>query len=79
MRVKIREQNDRLNGHYVFEPGDGTCYDIITAPDPYGGILVIWPNYVTYRYHRGDCLKHLHGQKNQWTHDAIWSFMEALE
>lgn len=64
--------------YHDFQPGDGTRYSIVCAPDPHGGTLVIWPGYVTYRYHRGDILKHLHGEQNDYTHKAIWEYLEAL-
>lgn len=65
--------------HHDIQPGDGTRYDFVTFPDPYGGVLVVWPGHVTYRYFRGDCLQHLHGEQNSWTHDAIWNHLESID
>ena len=62
--------------HCIFQPGDGTCYDILCVDDPYGGILVIWPNQSTWRYHEGDQLKFLHGVNNEYTRKAIWNYLE---
>ena len=66
-------------GHFDFQPGDGTRYDIVTVPDPYGGVLVIWPGQSTWRYYRGDYLKFLHGDNNKWTQKAIFNYLEALD
>ena len=74
------EPLDGVDGEcYSFQPGDGTCYDIVCVNDPHGGVLVIWPGHVTYRYHRGDRLKHLHGDKNKFTDEAIKNFMDGLQ
>jgi len=62
--------------HCIFQPGDGTCYDIVCVDDPYGGVLVIWPGQSTWRYHEGDRLKFLHGKLNKWTKEAIWNYLE---
>tara|TARA_R100001463_G_scaffold10005_1_gene29653 strand:- start:2177 stop:2383 length:207 start_codon:yes stop_codon:yes gene_type:complete len=66
-------------GHFDFQPGDGTRYDIVTTEDPYGGVLVIWPNNSTWRYHQGDRLKFLHGKYNEYTEKAIFDYLEALQ
>jgi len=62
--------------HIIFSPGDGTRYDIVLVADPYGGILVIWPNQSTWRYYEGDYLKFLHGKENKFTQRAIWNYLE---
>jgi hypothetical protein len=62
---------DVLPTHIVFEPrnANGSRYDLVAVPDPYGGILIIWPGVCTWRYHasgrgyEGE-LKFLHGKHN---------------
>jgi len=63
---------------YEFQPGDGTRYVLHTIPSEYGGILVINQESSLWRYHRGDCLKFLCGDFNEYTQRAIWDYMEAL-
>jgi len=84
--MKITTKEELYNSqtfNFCFQPGDGTCYDIVMCDDPHGGYLIIWPNYVTYRYfptehgEKGE-IKHLHGQKNDYTTRAIFNFLESL-
>jgi hypothetical protein len=56
---------------YDFQPGDGSRYFIQLFESEHVGIFVI--------NHKGDQLKFLIGNNNQYTHDAIWNFLEALE
>lgn len=64
--------------HYDISPGDGTRYDFVTCPDPYGGLLVIWPGHSTWRYYAGDYLKFLHGQECEYARKAIWNHLEGM-
>ena len=77
MKIKIDNHNPMGWIHHAsFEPGDGTCYDIIVFQDPYGGELVVWPNHSTWRYYSDDQeLKFLHGKKCKYTQDAILRYM----
>lgn len=77
MKVKIENTNHAAWIHHAsFEPGDGTCYDIVVFDDPYGGELVVWPNHSTWRYYHNDQeLKFLHGKKCKYTQDAILRYM----
>lgn len=80
MKIEKDEVDKTLNiRHIIFSPGDGTRYDIVLVPDPYGGILVIWPGQSTWRYYEGDYLKWLHGKENEWTRKAIWNYLEGEE
>lgn len=63
--------------HFDFQPGDGTRYDLVCTPSPYGGLLVICNESSLWRYHKGDVLKFLCGVNNEWTHRAIWNHLEA--
>ena len=63
---------------FDFQPGDGSRYSLHTLPSEHGGILVINHEESLWRYHKGDGLKFLIGNNNQYTHDAIWNFLEAL-
>jgi len=64
---------------YDFQPGDGTRYFIQLFESEHGGIFVINHESSIWRYHRGDQLKFLMGKENEFTHRAIWRFLEALE
>tara|TARA_Y100001963_G_scaffold143363_1_gene214160 strand:+ start:54 stop:299 length:246 start_codon:yes stop_codon:yes gene_type:complete len=78
MKTIKDEVNSYLNiRHIIFQPGDGTNYDIVLVPDPYGGILAIWPGNSTWRYYEGEYLKFLHGVENAWTRKAIWNYLEG--
>lgn len=78
--VELDEVNKTLNfRHIIFQPGDGTRYDIVLVPDPYGGILVIWPGKSTWRYYERDYLKFLHGDECAYAHEAIWNYLEYYE
>ena len=62
--------------HVVFE-AEGTRYDLVMTNDPYGGVLVVWPQGKQFwRWHPGDYLKSL-SKCNE--HDAhnIFEYLEA--
>ena len=62
-----------------FQPGDGTRYNLVTVDDPHGGLLVICNSSSLWRYHRGDQLKFLCGNNNEYTKKAIWNYFEMME
>ena len=64
--------------HIVFE-FQGTRFDLVLTHDPYGGVLVIWPQGRQFwRYHAGDRLKPL---MSCCPHDTqiIFNFLEASQ
>ena len=61
-----------------FQPGDGSRYWLHTLPSEHGGILVINHEESLWRYHRGDCVKFLCGNNNEYTQKAIWDYLEGL-
>lgn len=77
----------KLPSHIEFEPrnANGSRYDLVTVPDPYGGILVIWPGVCTWRYHfppskvcAGGELKFLHGKQNPVDTLAVREHLDTL-
>jgi len=64
--------------YHDFQPGDGTRYILHTIPSEHGGILVINHESSLWRYHRGDCVKFLCGNFNEYTQRAIWDYLEGL-
>jgi len=84
--VSALNENDELKAfqdfqdtYYEFQPGDGTRYCIHLMDAYYGGVYVIVNETSLWRYHRGDTLKFLCGNINEYTHRAVWNFMEALQ
>ena len=74
------KRSSALTGsHYDIQPGDGTRYDFVTVDDPYGGVLVIWPNHSTWRWHPDDCLKFLHGKECEYARKAIYEHLQAID
>lgn len=74
-----------MDTHIVFEPrnNNGSRYDLVTVPDPYGGILVIWPGVCTWRYHaslhsEGE-LKFLHGKFNPVDTLAVREYLDSIQ
>jgi hypothetical protein len=65
--------------HYDFQHGDGSRYFIQLFESEHGGTFVINHESSLWRYHRGDCLKFLCGDDNEYTRRVIWDFLEALE
>ena len=66
-----------MNSEQVIFEADGTRYDLVLCDDPYGGILVIWPDTgYLWRWHEGDRMKDL--SRNVNDHDAIniFTFLE---
>ena len=64
--------------HIIFEK-EGTCFDLVLAEDPYGGVLVMWPaGRQFWRYHPGDRLKPLMSC-SQYDTDLIFNFLEARQ
>ncbi len=63
--------------HEVFET-DGTRYDLVLVDDPYGGILVVWPQGKQFwRYHPGDRLKPLMAMCNDYDTRNIFAYLET--
>jgi len=58
---------------YVFSNGDGTKYTLHVMPAEYGGLYVICNESSLWRFHskRGNELKHLCGNNNEYTKIAI--------
>ena len=64
--------------HHIIQPGDGTRYDFVTTPDPYGGILIVWcDGKSVYRYYGGykPEINFLFGNDNSFTRKALLEFM----
>lgn len=62
--------------HIIFE-SQGTCFDLVLTPDPYGGILVVWPaGRQFWRWYAGDRLKPLTNCFQVDT-EIIFHFLEA--
>jgi len=61
-----------------FEPGDGTRYTLHLTVAEYGGTYVICNETSLWRYHRGDQLKFLCGNDNEFTYRAIWNYLENI-
>lgn len=65
------------SNHEVFE-ADGTRYDLVLVDDPYGGILVIWPQGKQFwRYHPNDRLKPLNAMCNDYDTRNIFAYLET--
>ena len=79
MKIKEDYEDKCLTRHFVFEPGDGTCYDCILTPDPYGGFLVNVNTTSVWRWYPGDYLKFLCGNNNSYTSKAVFHFLENYE
>lgn len=62
-----------------FQPGDGTRYTLHLIVATYGGTYVICNETSLWRYHRGDQLKFLCGNDNEFTYRAIWNYLENIE
>jgi len=79
MKIEYNSKIDQYH-HFDFQPGNGTRYDIVVINDPYGGLLVVWPNVSTYRYFGGSNpeIKHLHGKKNKFDQKAIKDFLNGV-
>ena len=65
-----------MSWNFDFQPGDGTRYNLVCVSAPHGGLLVICNESSCWRYHRGDVLKFLCGNNNEWTKRAIWDHLE---
>ena len=66
-----------MNEHIIFEM-EGTRYDLVLVSDPYGGILVIWPQGKQFwRWYRGDYLKVLCKCNSNDTHN-IFTYLEGI-
>ena len=64
---------------FDFQPGDGTRYHLVTVDDPNGGVLVVWIHGATWRYHRDDYLKFLHGNECEFARKAIYDHLQEFE
>ena len=79
MKIKVDEEVGNVCRHIVFEPGDGTCYDLICTPDPYGGTLVNVNTTSVWRWYPGDYLKFLCGNDNGYTRKAVFDYLENYD
>jgi signal peptidase I len=79
MKIELDEIGATDTRQIIFQPGDGTRYDIVLIDDPYGGVLVIWPGDSTWRWYKNDYLKFLHGKNNEYTRRAIWNYLEGIQ
>lgn len=67
-----------MQEHVVFE-AEGTRYDLVLVSDPYGGVLVVWPQGRQFwRWHRGDQLKPLSRNNNDHDSINIYRYLEAI-
>ena len=68
--------------HIEAEPGDGTCYDLVITPDPYGGFLIVWPMSIgqVWRGFKDGEIKTLSKNVNPYSTQAIqkiwWKFVD---
>ena len=86
-KLPFRLVMDVLPSHILFEPrnANGSRYDLVTVPDPYGGILVIWSGICTWRYYtpaychsiEGE-LKFLHGNHNTVDTLAVREYLDSI-
>jgi len=79
MKITQDEEVCNVCRHFVFQPGDGTCYDCIMTPDPYGGFIVNVNTTSVWRWYPEDYLKFLCGNNNEYTRKAVFDFLENYE
>jgi len=44
MKVDFTKSQNKEWIHIEGQPGNGTRYDLLCTPDPYGGWLIVWPS-----------------------------------
>jgi len=65
--------------HVIFE-ADGTKYDLVMTNDPYGGVLVVWPQGRQFwRWHVNDRLKPMMPMCNEHDGQNIFEYLEATQ
>lgn len=67
----IDDENLWAYSNYTFENGDGTRYHLTLCPHQYGGIYVICNDSSLWLFLNYNELRHLAGNKNQYTKKAI--------